>query len=185
MIKPSKSAMRNEAKRARAAVSGRAEKAVELIRRFPAQTFSGAHFAGFWPLYDEIDLRPLMHALHDQGELLCLPVTGASGSALKFYDWTPHTDMQAGRFGTLEPRAQNRPVTPSFMFVPLLAFTLDGARLGYGGGYYDRTLHHIRMNTEVFACGVGFDAQKTSLITMESHDVKLDAVLTPSGFVLT
>jgi len=91
--------------------------------------------------------------------------------------------MKAGRFGTQEPRDQALAVTPTFIFVPLLAFTSAGARLGYGGGFYDRTLHHIRERSEVFACGVGFDAQKTASIIMESHDVTLDAVLTPSGFV--
>ena len=185
MNRPSKSALRKKAKALRAAVPVRDAKAVELIRHFPAYDFKGARFAGFWPLHDEIDLRPLMQALRDQGEQICLPVTGKSGRALTFYNWTRGTLMKAGRFGTQEPRDQTIAVTPTFMFVPLLAFTSAGARLGYGGGFYDRTLHHIRERSEVFACGVGFDAQKTASIIMESHDVTLDAVLTPSGFVLT
>ena len=166
----------------RAAVSGRALKALELIRHFPAHDFKDAHFAGVWPMHDEIDLRPLMGALHQQGLRLCLPVTGKVGTALRFYNWAPSEAMQDGRLGTQEPRAQMQPVIPSFIFVPLLAFTQDGARLGYGGGYYDRTLAEIRTRFEVFACGVAFDEQKKASIKMESHDVRLDAVLTPSGF---
>ena len=178
----SKASFRTRAKIARKAVVVRAEKSIELVDAFPIITFRGACFAGFWPLGDEIDMRPLMTALVEQGERVCLPLTGPAGTALTFKDWTPMTDMVEGRYGTQEPQ-DGHTVFPTFIFVPLLAFDASGGRLGYGGGYYDRTVAALRgAGHEVFTCGVGFDAQKTDHIPMEPHDVKLDAVLTPSGF---
>ena len=184
MKNTSKATRRTDAKAVRKAVVRRAEKSVELVNVFPLATFRGASFAGFWPLGDEIDMRPLMTALVKQGEQVCLPLTGPAGTALTFKDWTPKTAMVEGRYGTREPKGGST-VSPSFIFVPLLAFDASGGRIGYGGGYYDRTLAALRgAGHDVFTCGVGFDAQKTDDIPMELHDVKLDAVLTPSGFQL-
>ena len=183
----SKAAFRKQAKAVRNRMQNRDEKSIELIRQFPLYQLpqhhlSGAAFAGFWPLGDEIDLRPLMTALVEQGKRVCLPLTGPAGTALTFKDWTPTTAMDKGRYGTREPKGRHT-VSPRFIFVPLLAFDMSGGRLGYGGGYYDRTIEALRgMGREVFTCGVGFDAQKTGHIPMEAHDVRLDAILTPKGF---
>ena len=182
MKNASKASLRTRAKITRKAVMGHAEKSIELVKVFPLATFRGAVFAGFWPLGDEIDMRPLMTALIKQGEQVCLPLTGPAGTALTFKDWTPTMAMVEGRYGTREPKGSST-ARPSFIFVPLLAFDASGGRLGYGGGYYDRTIAALRgAGHEVFTCGVGFDAQKTRQLPMELHDVRLDAVLTPSGF---
>jgi len=182
MIADDKEKLRKRAKIQRAMVRKPDEKSVELIRHFPAAEFRGCRFAGFWPLGDEIDLRPLMLALDARGEQLCFPITGAQGEALSFKTWTPQTVMQEGRFKTMEPDAKQESITPNFIFVPLLAFDLSGGRLGYGGGYYDRTLSRLALQDEIIACGVGFDAQQRAHVPMGPHDVRLDAILTPSGF---
>ena len=182
----SKASLRRRAKTVRQAVGEREKKSIELINQFPLAHFSDAIFAGFWPLGDEIDMRPLMTAMVEQGEVICLPLTGPAGTALSFKRWSPTTPMAKGRYGTYEPRG-GEGLSPTFIFVPLLAFDMSGGRLGYGGGYYDRTVAELREAGEetgraVFTCGVGFDGQKTRQIPMEPHDVKLDAILTPSGF---
>ena len=143
MKSASKTSIRTDAKLARKAVMGRVEKSIELVDAFPLTTFRRACFAGFWPLGDEIDMRPLMTALVEQGERVCLPLTGPAGTALTFKDWTPLTDMVEGRYGTREPKG-HRTAHPSFIFVPLLAFDTTGGRIGYGGGYYDRTVAALR-----------------------------------------
>lgn len=97
-----------------------------------------AIIAGFWPMGDEIDLRPLLHALHARGHRLALPETPKRGEALIFRHWHPDATMIAGRFGTSHP--DGPPVSPDFFLVPLLAFDRRGNRLGYGAGYYDRAL---------------------------------------------
>lgn len=177
-----KSKMRQKLKRKRADIKQRDSKSVELIAHFPVLKYKGAIFAGFWPLQDEINMCPLLLALHEQGERVSLPVTGAAGTVLNFHLWTPDSVLQKGCFGTMEPATHSQPVAPTFIFLPLLAFSARGARLGYGGGYYDRTLTNIRQSREVFACGVAFDEQETVGIPTDGYDVRLDAILTPSGF---
>lgn len=178
----SKSTARQAAKLIRAKVTGRPAKAQELCRHFPLQDFKASQFAGYWPLQTEMDLRPLMAWIAQSGAPMALPITGKAGTALSFREWTPGTKLQAGRFGTMEPPPHAPPVTPDFIFLPLLAFSPHGDRLGYGGGYYDRTLANLRKAGQVFACGVGFDAQEMQIIPTGPYDVKLEAVLTPSGF---
>ena len=93
----------------------------------------GATIAGFWPMGDEIDIRPLLHALHALGHALLLPVTPPRGQALLFRRWAPGAAMEPGRFGTHHPAAAEA-ATPDTLLVPLLAFDSRGHRLGYGGG---------------------------------------------------
>jgi len=182
MSNEEKSAARRVAKARRAGVTARAEKAQALREHFPLTDFKQSRIAGFWPLHDEIDLHPLMTALHQEGAALCLPITGKAGTPLTFRAWTPQHELQVGRFGTMEPKCDAELVQPNFIFLPLLGFSPDGDRLGYGGGYYDRTVAELRISGQVFTCGVGFDAQETPKIPTGPHDIRLDAILTPSGF---
>ena len=73
-------------------------------------------------------------------------------------------------------------MSPDFLFVPLLAFTARGQRLGYGGGFYDRTLNQLRAKGEVFACGVAYAGQEVSVLPTDDHDERLDGVLTEAEF---
>ena len=182
MLKDEKTRARREAKARRAKVKGRAEKAAALIHHFPWAEFKKRFIAGFAPLHNEIDLGPLMTALYGHDAALCLPVTGAAGTPLSFRVWTPQVELQAGRYGTMEPRGEAALMQPDFIFLPLLAFSPKGERLGYGGGYYDRTIADLRRRHDVFTCGVGFDTQEKNYIPTGPHDIRLDAILTPSGF---
>ena len=101
---------------------------------------AGAIISGYWPMRDELDPRPLLLALHEQSHKIALPVVKEMAHPLTFRLWTPETALTEGRFGTLTPPESAEVVRPDWLLVPLLAFDRDGYRLGYGGGFYDRTL---------------------------------------------
>ncbi|MFN4090044.1 MAG: 5-formyltetrahydrofolate cyclo-ligase [Alphaproteobacteria bacterium] len=138
----------------------------------------GAAVSGFWPMGDEIDVRPLLKALHMCGHPVGLPVAGPRGTVLAFRRWTPETILVPGIFGTSEPPADAAGVEPDILLVPLLAFDRGGNRLGYGGGYYDRTLAALRARRPVVAIGVGFAAQCVSAVPHGPFDQPLDWIVT-------
>ncbi|MEJ0047413.1 MAG: 5-formyltetrahydrofolate cyclo-ligase [Rhodospirillales bacterium] len=139
---------------------------------------AGAKIAGVWPLPGEIDLRPLWHALHDRGHPVLLPETPPRSGTLRFRHWRPGCVMVRERFGTERPDGAHD--APDIMFVPLLAFDRRGHRLGYGGGYYDRTL---AAHPSVRAVGFGFAAQEVPAVPAGPHDRALPAIVTEGGRV--
>lgn len=137
---------------------------------------AGAVVSGFWPLEGEIDIRPLLHALAERGHAVALPITPPRGRPLSFARWQPGDRLMPGRFGTSHPSGE--PLTPDVLLVPLLAFDSRGRRLGYGGGYYDRTLAGLPGRR---AIGCAFAAQEVASIPVEPTDMPLDAVATEGG----
>ena len=137
--------------------------------------------AGFTPIKDEINIWPLLTLLHQNGQRIALPVVINAGKPLIFREWTPGCDMETDRYGVSFPK-RGETLTPQIVLVPLLAFTARGERLGYGGGYYDRTLAALRNTGEVFACGVAYAGQEVEHLPTDAHDAKLDGVLTETGF---
>lgn len=154
----------------------------------------GALVAATWPLPGEIDLRGLCADLHADGYGVLLPETLPRGHALRFRRWHPGTPMHPGRFGTHYP---DGPVArPDFVFVPLLGFDRRGFRLGYGGGYYDRTLAELGVGTwdgsgaepagpreavsrgAVPAAGYGLAAQEVPAVPVGPHDIPLPVIVT-------
>jgi 5-formyltetrahydrofolate cyclo-ligase len=138
-----------------------------------------ATVGGFMPMRGEIDILPLLNALHEHGHRLALPETPPPGHALIFRAWTPHTPMLPGRYNTRHPEAPH--LTPDFLLIPLLAFNSTGHRLGYGGGYYDRTLAAL---PAAFRLGCAFAAQQTQAIPTEPTDLPLNAIATENGITL-
>jgi 5-formyltetrahydrofolate cyclo-ligase len=133
----------------------------------------GATVAAVWPLPGEIDLRGLCADLHHGGYGVLLPETPPRGHPLRFRLWRPGVPMQVGRFGTLHP--DGPAARPDFVFVPLLGFDRRGFRLGYGGGYYDRTLAGL---ASVPAAGYGLSAQEVPAVPVGHHDVPLPVIVT-------
>jgi len=120
-----------------------ADRLLTMLRRErPFET--PAVVSGFWPINEEIDIRPLMIELHNQGCQLALPVVQGKGQRLLFRAWRPGDPLEAGVFGTLQPSTRREALEPEALLVPLLACDEDGWRLGYGGGFYDRTLAALR-----------------------------------------
>ncbi len=135
--------------------------------------------SGFWPMKEELDIRPLMIELVNQGCQLALPVVVGKGQPLVFRAWRPGDALEQGVFGTLHPSPKREVVEPEALIVPLLACDANGWRLGYGGGFYDRTLRGLRQRRKVTAMGVAFDAQFLSEdVPHGPSDERLDWLLT-------
>lgn len=134
--------------------------------------------AGYLPIGDEIDVIPLLRRLQGNGHRLALPQVVRSGGPLAFAAWTDGDTLGQGPFGTSQPTETAEPVTPEVVIVPLLAFDRDGFRLGYGGGYYDRTLWALRARRTILAVGVAFSVQETPAVPHGVHDQRLDWVIT-------
>jgi 5-formyltetrahydrofolate cyclo-ligase len=134
--------------------------------------------SGFWPIKEEIDIRPLMIDLFNEGCQLALPVVQGKGQRLLFRAWRPGDALEAGVFGTLQPSVKREVIEPEALLVPLLACDEDGWRLGYGGAFYDRTLAALRRRGKITAVGVGFDAQRVPEVPHGPQDQRLDWLLT-------
>jgi 5-formyltetrahydrofolate cyclo-ligase len=137
--------------------------------------------SGFSAIRDEIDPRPLLERLHGQGFRIALPVMQGKGRPLQFRAWSPGDAMGSGEWGIGEPLPDKQEVFPDVVLVPLLAFDAEGYRLGYGGGFYDRTLERLRSRKPVTAVGIGYDELKIDAVPHLDYDERLDWVLTPSG----
>ncbi len=144
---------------------------------------AGAVVAGYWPLGDEIDPRPLMAALAASGRGLALPVVIGRGLPLEFRLWYPGDPLEKGGHGTRHPFATAHTVWPDVVLVPLLAFDAKGFRLGYGGGYYDRTLAQLRHDGTVLAIGLAYSVQQVDAVPAEAWDQKLDKIATETGVI--
>lgn len=134
--------------------------------------------SGFWPLGDEIDARPALTRFHDRGWRCSLPVTGRRNTPLTFRTWMPGDPMVAGTFGVMTPAADAATVEPDLLLVPLLAVDRAGHRLGYGGGFYDRTLERLRTLKPVLAVGLAFAAQEIEAVPRHGGDQPLDWLVT-------
>jgi 5-formyltetrahydrofolate cyclo-ligase len=140
----------------------------------------GAVVAGFWPMGAEIDIRPLLLALQGRGHALALPVTPKRGHPLSFRAWRFGAPLAPGPFGTSQPPPEAPPITPDFLLVPLLAFDGRGHRLGYGGGYYDRTLAALPFAA---ALGIAFASQRLALVPTGPTDIPLPRIATEAGII--
>ncbi len=159
-----------------------ADQLAEQAGQFPLP-FSGAVAAGYWPLDHELDPRPLLWRLHEQGWTLALPVVMGRDRPLLFRHYQPNDPLESGAFGVLHPPAIAAEIMPDLVLVPLLAFNQHKHRLGYGGGFYDRTLAHLRSVRSVKAVGLALPQQVCPDLPTEGTDQPLDAILTPSGWV--
>ena len=138
---------------------------------------AGKRLAGYMAMRTEIDPTAAMAA---HAGPVCVPVILGPGQALKFREWSPGCAMVPGEFGAAIP-AEGAWIEPEVLIVPLLAFDARGYRLGYGGGFYDRTLEGLRARGPVLAVGFAFDAQEVDEVPTEPTDQRLDAIVTESG----
>jgi len=142
----------------------------------------GRPLSGYMPIRTEIDPRPAMAAAAAHGPV-GVPVIRARGAPLDFHLWTPDAPMVPGPFGAQIP-AEPRQMTPDVLIVPLAAFTRTGFRLGYGGGFYDRTLAALRARGPVLAIGFAYAAQETDALPLEPTDAPLDLIVTETEVIL-
>jgi 5-formyltetrahydrofolate cyclo-ligase len=146
---------------------------------------TGAIVSFYWPMRSEIDPSPLAEALADRGHVLALPVVVDRAAALIFRRWRPGDELRAGGFGTQVPHEAAGIVRPDTLLVPLLAFDRRGFRLGYGGGFYDRTLAALRAAGGAVAIGLAYAEQEIDAVPVGPSDARLDAVVTDREMIVT
>jgi 5-formyltetrahydrofolate cyclo-ligase len=136
----------------------------------------------FWPLADEIDTLPLLHALHWLGAEPLLPRMQGRGRPLSFHPWHPDLELIEGPFRVLEPPPHAPPMLPEIVLAPLLAFDRDGRRLGYGAGFYDMTFAAITVaGGSPIRAGFCFACQEVASVPADATDIPLDLVVTEEG----
>ena len=138
-------------------------------------------FAGYWPTSSELDPRPLLLDLDGRGFACALPVVIGRRQPLRFRRWCPGMALEPASFGLCEPPESAPEISPDVILTPLLAFDSDGHRLGYGAGFYDRTLGELRQHRQVLAVGVGYAFQCVDDVPVASGDQPLDWIVTDEG----
>lgn len=152
------------------------------LRDVLADRFAGARgqvLSAYWPMRGEPDLRTLMTELEVSGVTVALPVVETMARPLIFRRWTPTTQMVRGVWKIPIPSDEAETVTPTIVLAPLVGWDSEGYRLGYGGGYFDRTLASLAPRP--FAIGVGYRASRLKTIYPQPHDIPFNIVLTEAG----
>lgn len=192
-------------------MAGYASEVISLAdRKLGARMSRPLMVAGYWPMHSEIDPMPLIALLCNFGCESCLPATPQTNKALSFHRWRTGDALVGGRYKTKQPAPSAPRVIPQLVLVPLLAFDSQCFRLGYGGGFYDRTLEQLRppkpqqymrgqtgfttplspyrrppptsrQSVGVVAVGVAFAGQEVPSVPTEDHDLPLDAVVCEYG----
>ena len=179
--KNAKAELRRDALARREALPAPARQAAaEAIaaRAFPVAITPGTIVSAFMPLKSEINPLPLMRKLADAGASFALPVVAGRGKPLIMRAWIWGEPLVAGVWGIREPPPAAAEVDPDVVLVPLLAFDRAGYRIGYGAGYYDLTLAHLRSKKPIIAVGIAFAAQEIETVPRTAFDAPLDLVLT-------
>ena len=142
----------------------------------------------YWPIKGEFDPLPALHRWKEDGELIDqpeprrigLPVVDKVHKTLTFHVWYPGCQMEEDAYGIPKPK-DTEIIVPTLLFVPCLGYGPGGYRLGYGGGFYDRTL--ATLQPKPFTVGLGFTHGYLDELDPEAHDVPLDAILNDNGAV--
>jgi 5-formyltetrahydrofolate cyclo-ligase len=181
-ITAAKAALRREARARRDALPEAARNAAaRALRAEIAGLELSGIVAAYWPIGSEIDPRPVMRDLAARGMRVALPVVVARGAPLSFREWRPGLALVPAGFGLSVPPPEAPALEPETLLVPLLAFDRRGRRLGYGGGYYDRTLAALRARKTVRAIGLAFAEQEVAAVPTAPGDERLDAIATERG----
>lgn len=152
------------------------------LDRLLQDQFDGARgkiLSGYWPIKGEPDLRPLFARLHHAGVTIALPIVETKAAPLVFRRWTPETRMVRGDWNIPVPPPEAEALIPDIALAPVVGWTEEGFRLGYGGGYFDRTL--AALSPRPFTIGIGMESARLPTIFPQPHDIPLDAILTELG----
>ena len=149
-----------------------------LKSHFPPESFGS--LGCYWPFRREYDCIPLMNEVIAAGGQTSLPVVLQKNHPLEFRPWTPKTKMEAGVWNIMHP-AEGPSVQPAALLIPLVGFDAEGYRLGYGAGFYDRTI--AIFDKPPLKIGVGFELSRMVTIFPQDHDIPMDYVITEKGVV--
>jgi 5-formyltetrahydrofolate cyclo-ligase len=179
-----KEGLRSQALERRAALKPRAG---ELSRRLADKFLSeipvpsDATVSAYVAIGDEADPAPLLHALRARGHVIALPRVTGRGKPLEFHRHDAGQSLVPGGFGLFEPARDWPQIEPDVVVVPLLAFDARGYRIGYGAGFYDRTLAKLRAARDVLAVGFAFAGQEFETVPHDQNDQRLDWIVTEIG----
>jgi 5-formyltetrahydrofolate cyclo-ligase len=172
--------------RLRMPVAERQEASLRIAERLDAYCRSshllpaGTIVSGYWPLRGEPDLRPWLAQLHGQGFTCVLPVVVEKSAPLRFRRWAPGCEMEKGFWNIPVPAAREE-FTPQVLLAPVVGYDQHCYRLGYGGGYFDRTLAMLDSGQRAYrTIGIGYEAARLETIQPLPHDIRLHAIVTES-----
>lgn len=151
---------------------------LEALGKFPDANIISAYM----PIRTEVSPLATMAALVTEGKRVCVPVIQSSGQALLFREWTPDAKMVEGPFGAKVPESGDY-LEPEILITPLLAFDRTGARLGYGGGFYDRSFEQLRAKRPTVGVGFAYGAQEVESVPTEATDQLLDLIVTEAEII--
>jgi 5-formyltetrahydrofolate cyclo-ligase len=181
-----KVALRRTARAARRSVAARSPGAARLAAAHAFREIALRRKIGIISAYiphaQEIDPIPLMHLLIGEGYRVCVPVIEQTARPLRFKGWRPGAPLVKGSHGILVP-VEGEWLVPDLLIVPLLAFDPGCYRLGYGGGYYDRTIHDLKQTRHVGSLGLAYAAQEVAQIPTTAWDMPLDSIATEHGLI--
>lgn len=187
MLTEQKSALRKTMLAQREAIPAETRKAAAKAvaeHGLPAGITTGpAVVSSYWAIGAELDPGRLERRLKREGHRICLPAIQGKTEPMRFHLWSPGEPMRERKWGIMEPLPSAPQVEPSILLVPMLAFDARGWRLGYGGGYYDRTIAALRQRKAIALVGFAFDEQRVDAVPHLDYDQRLDFVLTPSGII--
>ncbi|KKW66784.1 5-formyltetrahydrofolate cyclo-ligase [Lampropedia cohaerens] len=185
-----KATLRKRLVQQRVNMAARAEKNARLqqVMRFWLVDRPELVIGAYWPIKGEFDPLPALHRWKEDGELLddpqmrriALPVVDKQSGTLRFHAWYPGCPMEEDAYGIPKPK-DTEILEPALLFVPCVGYGAGGYRLGYGGGFYDRTL--AQLQPRPFTVGLGYTEGFVVDFEPESHDVPLDAILNDNGVV--
>ena len=167
-----KRAALNEAYQKRESEKG-CETAYDFLKDKDYQTL-----AAYRPIRHELNILPLLQQLRGEGKTILLPRMDVSNRQLTFHEYRHDAELEKGPYDVHQPKADSPHHQPDIILLPLVACDAKGNRLGYGGGYYDRTLAKIEPRPMLIGCG--YDFQTLETLPLEPHDQGLDALITPS-----
>lgn len=175
-------------RRRNAASRSATKHANERLICFLNQVGQGRIVAAYLPIRSEIDPINTMSYLTEINSIVCVPVVCGPGLPLKFRQWMPGIPLIRNAFGTSIPESGDL-VEPDSLIVPVVAFDSACTRLGYGGGFYDRTLQILRAkrtqtDQPLVAVGFAYSVQEHPAIPRDAHDQRLDAIVTEAGLIV-
>ncbi len=177
-----KAVLRRQLQAEREALVDRHERAMQLQHalRVWLVTRPDTAIGAYWPIKGEFDALPALYrwAEADQQRVIGLPVVNKASKQLSFHAWWPGCEMEEDAYGIPKPR-DTPAFHPTLLLVPCVGYGPGGLRLGYGGGFYDRTL--ATLQPRPFTCGLAYSHGHVPWLQGEAHDVPLDAILTDEG----